>query len=1098
MRDRRTSALCTAIACALLTVPTVRPTAAQSDPPPTVVGSSPTPGGINVSTRTTVRAVFSEAVQGASIAFELRNPSSAIVASTLTYDAATLTATLVPNAELAGNTTFTATVVAATDLAGNPMVAPSSWSFRTATPQFVEKTVFTGLTNPTVLEFSPDGRIFVAEKSGLIKVFSSLTDTTPTVFADLRTNVYNFWDRGLLGMALHPQFPSVPYVYVLYAYDADIGGVAPKWGTPGATSDPCPTPPGGTADGCVVSGRLSRLQASGDVMTGSEQVLIENWFQQYPSHSLGSLAFGADGALYVTGGDGASFNFVDYGQDGSPVNPGGDPPVPVGGVQTPPTAEGGALRSQDLRTAGDPVTLDGSVLRVDPLTGAALPDNPLIGHPDPNARRIVAYGLRNPFRMTVKPGTNSVYIGDVGWNTWEEINFITNPAGTTVENFGWPCYEGNNRQSGYDGANLNLCENLYAEVGMHTVPLYTYNHSATVVAGEGCPTGSSSISGLAFYTGSNYPASYDGALFFADYSRDCIWVMFKGANGFPNPANRLTFKPAAANPVDIKLGPDANIYYVDFNGTIRRFEYVTGNNAPIAVANAVPTDGDAPLGVVFDGLASNDPDAGDTLTYAWDFNGDAVTDATTATASYTFTEPGAYTARLTVTDAGGLTGTTSVLVTVGSSRPVAVIQSPATGTTWRVGDTILFSGSATDREDGTLADSALSWSLVMNHCSLGGSCHQHPVQDFAGVSSGSFVAPDHEYPSHLELRLTATDSSGLQDTDVLLLHPQTVTLNFQTVPAGLQLVLGSTATATPFSRTVIVGSNNSVSAPSPQTVGPTTYQFQNWSDGGAQSHNITAGATPVTYQATYSGPPGSPSGLTATVLSSARIALSWTDAANETGYRVERAPNSSGPFTLVASLAANVTTFTNSGLTPGTSYTYRIIAFNGLGNSAPSNTATATTLPSVIRINFQPSGSPVPAGYLVDSGAAFANRGNGFSYGWNSANNFTRDRNSSRSPDQRYDTLNHMQKSGSATWQLAVPNGTYSVRIVAGDADHIDSTFRINVEGVLAINGKPTTSARWIDRTVTVTVSDGRLTITNATGAVNNKICFGEVTILNP
>jgi glucose/arabinose dehydrogenase len=103
----------------------------------------------------------------------------------------------------------------------------------------------------------------------------------------------------------------------------------------------------------VVSGRLSRLTAAGNQMTGPEQVLIEDWCQQYPSHSVGALEFGADGALYATGGDGASFNFADWGQDGAPVNPCGDPPGGVGAALSPPTAEGGALRSQDLRTLAD-------------------------------------------------------------------------------------------------------------------------------------------------------------------------------------------------------------------------------------------------------------------------------------------------------------------------------------------------------------------------------------------------------------------------------------------------------------------------------------------------------------------------------------------------------------------------------------------------------------------------------------------------------------------------------------------------------------------------------------------------------------------------
>ena len=87
---------------------------------------------------------------------------------------------------------------------------------------FEEEVVFSGLTEPTTVQFSGDGRVFVAEKSGLVKVFDGLDDSTPTVFADLRTEVHNFWDRGLLGLALDPDFPVEPYVYVLYTYDLDL------------------------------------------------------------------------------------------------------------------------------------------------------------------------------------------------------------------------------------------------------------------------------------------------------------------------------------------------------------------------------------------------------------------------------------------------------------------------------------------------------------------------------------------------------------------------------------------------------------------------------------------------------------------------------------------------------------------------------------------------------------------------------------------------------------------------------------------------------------------------------------------------------------
>lgn len=721
---------------------------------------------------------------------------------------------------------------------------------------FRESVVFSGLTEPTNVEFSKDGRIFVAEKSGMIKVFDNLSDTTPTTFADLRTNVYNSWDRGLLGIALDPNFSTNPYVYVLYTYDAPIGGTAPKWGTPGATSDGCPTPPGANADGCVVSGRLSRLQADPNTnkMVGNEQVLIEEWCQQYPSHSVGSLAFGSDGALYVSGGDGASFNFADYGQDGNPLNPCGDPHGGVGATLTPPTAQGGALRSQDLRAGSDPVSLDGAILRVDPATGNALPNNPLSSSDQRNARRVIAYGLRNPFRFTMRPGTNEVWLGDVGWTRWEEIDRIAKPTDQTVENFGWPCYEGKGRQAGYDSANLNICENLYGQANAVKAPYYAYDHQAKVVSGELCAKGSSSMSGLAFYKTGPYPDSYDGALFFADYSRNCIWAMKKGTNGLPDPAKRSTFVAGAAAPVDLQIGPNGDLFYADLaGGTIRRIQYCGGNCPPTALAQADPTNGPAPLVVNFDAADSSDPE-GDALSYAWDLDGDgAYDDSTAQKPTYTYSTAGNYDIQLKVTDSKGASDTLDqpLKISAGNTPPSANIGSPLSTTTWKVADVINFSGSATDPQEGTLGPSKLTWSLIMHHCSSANSCHEHPVQEFAGVASGSFVAPDHEYPSYLELRLTANDSGGLTDTKSVRLEPKTVELSFRTNPRGLQLTVGSASGTTPFSRTVIVGSSNSISAPSPQTLGGTNYQFASWSDGEAQTHNIVAPATITTYTATY-------------------------------------------------------------------------------------------------------------------------------------------------------------------------------------------------------------------------------------------------------
>lgn len=763
---------------------------------------------------------------------------------------------------------------------------------------FQEVTAFAGLTNPTVVRFSPDGRVFVAEKSGLIKVFDDLSDTTATVFADLRTNVHNYWDRGLLGMALHPDFPTSPYVYVLYTYDAPIGGSAPTWGAPGATSDGCPTPPGPNDDGCVVSGRLSRLEASGSVMTGSERVLINDWCQQYPSHSVGTLEFGADGMLYASGGDGASFDVVDYGQDGAPPNPCGDPPGGRGATLAPPSAEGGALRAQDVRTGGDPVSLSGTVIRVDPETGAGVAGNPLFASSDPNARRIVAHGLRNPFRLARRPGTGELWVGDVGWNEWEEIDRLVAPADGVMDNFGWPCYEGGATQPGYDNANLSLCEGLYAAgPGAVITPRFAYRHADHVTGGENCPVGGSSITGLAFYQGDAYPDEYRGSLFFADYTRNCIWVMMRGEDGLPNPADVRTFRVPAAGPVNLEIGPTGELFYPALNeGSIKRIVY-TGSSTVVCDRGQFKSEyfagmalGDAPVFARCESAVDHDWGTGGP-------GGGVPADQFSArwTGTQSFPTAGAYAFTVTADDGVRLwvddrllvdawvdqplvTHTATVSLAKGdhairveffentlaavirlSWRPVvpqaptATIDTPTAATTWRVGEVVPFSGHATDPQQGPLPASALTWSLVMQHCPS--TCHAHPIQTYAGVAGGSFTAPDHEYPSYLELVLTATDVDGNTSTTRARLDPRTVALRFDTVPPGLAVTVGGASAPTPFERPVIVGSANSVTANSPQTVGTTTYRFSRWSDGGAATHVVTAPATATTYTATYAVPP---------------------------------------------------------------------------------------------------------------------------------------------------------------------------------------------------------------------------------------------------
>ena len=102
-------------------------------------------------------------------------------------------------------------------------------------PGFQESVVFAGRESPVAVRFAPNGQVFVAEKSGRVFVYASLADTSPTQVVDLRASVYNYWDRGLLGLAVHPDYPNTPYVYVFYAHDTWPPG-DPRFGDPDAAA----------------------------------------------------------------------------------------------------------------------------------------------------------------------------------------------------------------------------------------------------------------------------------------------------------------------------------------------------------------------------------------------------------------------------------------------------------------------------------------------------------------------------------------------------------------------------------------------------------------------------------------------------------------------------------------------------------------------------------------------------------------------------------------------------------------------------------------------------------------------------------------------
>lgn len=717
---------------------------------------------------------------------------------------------------------------------------------------FYETEVFNGLDAPTAVAFAPDGDVYITEQSGLLLRFDGLDDTTPETVLDVTGETNWFGDRGLLGLALDPEYASNKTAYIVYTYDAPVGATAPYY------NDSC-------VRHCEVTAQLERVDLSGS--SPQRTVLIrDDWCGEYQSHSIGTLAFDSQGRLYVGGGDGADFNNPDYGQatpGGSilPWNECGDPPGPKDSALSAPTAEGGALRSQDYRTSADPLGLSGTIIRIDPENGNGVPGNPAYNpaDPDSNESRLLAYGLRNPFRFTVAPN-DKLWLGDAGWRATEEINLLPTD-GSTIPNYGWPCYEGNGKQAEYDAFDLNLCENLYADnqdgTPAVTAPAFTYGHHAPLYPQDPCPVpgGGSATSGIAFYTGDSFPSEYAGSLFFTDYARYCIWRVPVNTSGDPVFSQIEVFDDGVAAPVDLKVGPDGALYYVDwYLGELRRIQHTAGNTPPVALAAANPEYGGVPLTVNFDATGSTDADAGDTLTYEWDLNGDGdygdPEDSTAASPSHTYTSAGTVIVRLRVDDGSGEKDTDTIRIDVGNLPPTPTITAPAAGTTWTVGDELNFHGVAIDPDQGQLPPSAIRWDFELNHCVPGGGCHVHNLQTVNGDDDAQIFAPNHYYPAYLTVTMRATDNKGLARETSLDLQPNTVAVQAQSIPAGLVLDVNDQSGTSPQAVTAIKGSEVQLGAPSPQPLSGTPHRWCQWSDGGSRVHLLTANA-PLTVTATY-------------------------------------------------------------------------------------------------------------------------------------------------------------------------------------------------------------------------------------------------------
>jgi glucose/arabinose dehydrogenase len=734
-----------------------------------------------------------------------------------------------------------------------------------AAPQvagFQDRLSIGSITEPTAVAFAPDGTAFVALKPGRIKSFDYdgtnrvfEPNAASTEFADLTTNVMNYWDRGLTGIAVDPLFGTAGhnFVYVNYTYNRDPrdpSQTVPRWGDPSLDYDDCASP--ASVDpvvvGCPAMARVSRLTAEklpgGQGWTmkpGSELELLAAGCFQFPSHASGDVRIGpADGLLYASFGDGASFTTEDWGQAGNPC---GDP-----------LDEGGSLRAQDARTTTDPLDVDGAIVRMNPATGLA---------PTAIASGLVAYGQRNPWRFAFRDGQPSqLWSSDVGGSLAEEVNRVTVSSGMTAVNRGWPCYEGSwpgsVRNPAWDGLDKPICEQLYA-AGAVQAPAFSYSHLPEALPGEACEASTSATSGVAFApSAGNYPAGSTGAMFFADFARGCVWQVGL-TSGEPDPSKVTPFITGAGAPVDLTTGPNGDLFYVDYGldeggtptenaGGVHRVEYRLGNQAPVAVPVATNTSGpNNPITVMFSGAGSTDADSGP-LTYAWDLDGDgSFDDGTGVSQQRTYSSATGVWVSLRVS-AGGLIDQRSIFVriTPGNSAPSITSMSPSDTALWSVGQDLAFSATAAD-DAGALPDSAYTWQVSIRHCPGGGTgCHTHPLQTYSQTRSGVFEAPDHEWISTLILKVTVTDSAGLTSTRTVELQPQPSLVRFRSSPPAVPLTIAGGVRTPPYEQTFIAGSAFQVVAPQEAVLDGVPWLFSSWSDGGDRSHTVVAGAQTLT------------------------------------------------------------------------------------------------------------------------------------------------------------------------------------------------------------------------------------------------------------
>lgn len=698
--------------------------------------------------------------------------------------------------------------------------------------KFYDQKIAGNWQRPVGVTFDDQGRGFVWEKRGQVHIIDELGNKLPNPLIDISDEVGNWGDHGLLGFALDPSFDRNGYFYLLYVVDRHHVEAA---GTP--DYDPSKN----EYDQATI-GRITRYTA--DILTNytsvlddSRTILLGHDFTDgfpilLPSHGIGSLAFGSDGTLLASCGDGGSYESIDSGNAEETYY---QQALLDGTIRAEENV--GAFKAQMVNS------LNGKIIRIDPQTGLGLPSNPYFDPeaPDSPQSKTWVLGFRNPFRFLVVPNTGehlpekgkpgTLLIGDVGSSSWEELNIA--PEGAL--NFGWPVFEGPEYHWGYLPAytpNLDapnplatpgVCGSFFnfqdlvipstrirntvpnscdrSIVIPETTPSFIHERPTLTWSGKlwnppprakvtgfngsgeaidyqlddaQSPITAANFAGFTsvpgfFYEGDNFPESYQGKFFQADLSG---WIRTFTFNDNLEIVGIDTFALwDDKGVVHIEQNPhNGCIYWTHIYSSEVHKICFGGNPSPVAVASLDQSYGPSPLNVNFFGEASFDPD-GSAISYFWDF-GDGQT-STEINPSHEFTaagnSPTTFEVSLTVTDSAGLTNQQALLVSLNNTPPDVSINGLPDTSYYPISGTDYLEVSATVNDAEHPVEALdYTWEVFFHH-----NDHYHPEAPTHNLTTNMVVDPVgcEEEVYWYRVKLTVTDANGLSSSDEKELFP---------------------------------------------------------------------------------------------------------------------------------------------------------------------------------------------------------------------------------------------------------------------------------------------------------------------------------------